>query len=148
MAMIRSSPSLAALQATCSARGIRLTINRKRILKILHKAHRPLSAYEIIAHLSRSLGKPVGPPSVYRVLELLVKKSLLVRLESRNAYVLCSHLDHDHEHVIFSCRLCGQTWECPDASIRTLLADHAEKIDFITEHQVIELSGLCGGCRA
>ncbi len=146
--MARSSLSLAGLQATCSARGIRLTVNRNRILKVLHQARRPLSAYEIIADLSRSLGKSVGPPSVYRVLELLVEKSLLVRLESRNAYVLCSHLDHDHEHVIFSCRLCGQTWECSDAHIRTLLDDHADKIDFTTEHQIIELSGLCAACRA
>ncbi len=146
--MARSSHSLAALQATCSDRGIRLTANRNHILKILHRARRPLSAYEIIARLSRLLSKPVGPPSVYRVLELLVKKSLLVRLESRNAYVLCSHLDHDHEHVIFSCRLCGQAWERSDAHIRSLLNDHAGQIDFLTEHQTIELSGLCAACRS
>ena len=145
--MTRSSHSLAALQETCSARGIRLTANRDHILKILHRARRPLSAYEIIDRLSRLLGKPVGPPSVYRVLELLVKKSLLVRLESRNAYVLCGHLDHDHEHIIFSCRLCGHIWEHPDARIRSLLDDYADQIDFVTEHQTIELSGLCAGCR-
>ena len=73
--------------------------NSEIVAATLRKAGRPLTAYEVLDAL-KGMGVS-GPPTVYRALDKLIADGRVHRLESLNAFVLCSH-SHDNDAAAFA----------------------------------------------
>ena len=125
-----------------------LSPHSKKVLELLSKNDKPLSAYEILDKL-HSFGIK-APSTVYRALEPLVERALVHRIESINAFVAC-HSDHDgHNHThparFAVCRSCGNAEEIHDHRLSSLLGELAKSLKFTVEREMIELLGLCRQC--
>ncbi|MBB4008007.1 Fur family transcriptional regulator [Allorhizobium taibaishanense] len=127
-----------------------LTRNQSLVFQALEKAEGPLSAYTILDKLRDSGFR--APLQVYRALEKLLEFGLVHRLESLNAFVVCSHLQHDcchHGTVAFAiCNRCGQVQEFHDHSIDHRLQDWSKARGFKAEKTTIEIRGVCENCLA
>ena len=135
--------------AICRLRGAQMTPLRIAVLKILWSADRPLGAYEIRDLLSgsKTLARKVAAPSIYRTLDFLCELGIVVRIESRNAYVACMHPEHDHACVFLVCDNCGDATEIENAAIERLINADAKRLGFAVKHRVVELSGVCAPCQ-
>jgi Fur family zinc uptake transcriptional regulator len=122
--------------------------NETNVEKILAKAHKPLSAYDIIPQMPKKRGHAVAPVTVYRALQHLTTHGIVTRIESKNAYILCRHPHKEHDCLFFICRTCGNTTEAPDDGIRKLLRKEAKNLGFGINKQILEVVGLCKGCAA
>lgn len=109
------------------------------VLSILRASPRPLGAY-VIARRSRSLGVPLAPNQVYRILGRL--KGRVRRVETLNAYFE----DESDAPAVTICRCCGRA--------RTLgielLGDHIARLGreagFRTANAIVEIEGTCPDC--
>ena len=81
--------ALTAAENHCQALGVNLTAQRRQVLGLVWRSHRPIGAYEIINALAMIDGKRVAPPTVYRALDFLTKQGLIHRVESLNAFIGC-----------------------------------------------------------
>lgn len=138
------------VESACRGRGLQMTALRREIVGIFAQAQQPLGAYAIIQKLSEAQNRVVAPPTVYRTLDFLVENGFVVKIESRQAYVACDHVGHDHDHhgIVFSCTKCGRTIEVESASVVSSLAALAEKLQFKSERTIFEVEGLCSTCRS
>ena len=101
------SDVLESAETICKTRGVRLTEQRKSVLEALAASHVPASAYDILDRLNRVRKERdetmLAPVSIYRALEFLMDNGIIHRIESRNAYVACTHRADEHSDVtIFS----------------------------------------------
>ena len=124
----------------------KLGLNEVALQKIMAKAEKPLSAYDLIPLLSKHNGHTVAPVTVYRGLNHLALHGLVTRIESLNAYVLCSHPQDEHNCLFFICRNCGTATEAPDGGISRLLRKEAEDLGFGIKKQILEVVGVCKNC--
>jgi len=127
---------------------VKLGINEAHVQKILAKATKPLSAYDIIPLLAKLVGHAVAPTTIYRALQGLEQKGIVTRIESRNAYTLCRHPHENHDCLFFICRQCGAATEAPDNTVSQLLRKEAGKLGFGINRQILEVVGLCKRCAA
>lgn len=139
--------ALARVEQRCALRGLRLTPLRRNVMKALAETHAPLGAYDIVQQLAAA-GDPVPPMSVYRVLDFLVAEGLAHRIESRNAYLACTH-PHDAEEVVvfLICERCGLTREVASHAVGRDLAWAARAAGFEPRQRVLEVAGTCAQCR-
>lgn len=138
-----------ALAATlCGERGARLTALRRTILELLWSQGSPMGAYELMGRLKSEIGRPIGPPTIYRALDFLMAQGLVTRIESRNAYVPCAHPERKHDCMFFICSNCGASAELEDPRIEQLLSEHASVLGFSAARRVIEVEGACARCIA
>jgi Fur family zinc uptake transcriptional regulator len=137
------------VEAACRGRGLQMTALRRDVLGIFAEAGQPLGAYAIIQKLSEAQHRIVAPPTVYRTLDFLVDNGFVVKIESRQAFVACDHLDHGHDHhgIVFSCGKCGNTVEVESLAIDAEVSRVAERLGFRSERKVIEVDGLCASCQ-
>jgi len=137
---------LRAAEARCVG-GASLTASRRRVLEIVWESHRPVGAYDILDRLAAD-GKQAKPPTVYRALNFLLEQGLVHRLESLNAYIGCGASRADgHAAQFLICRTCGTAVELDDPTLRTALDRAAQDSGFTVDRRVVELSGICAGCR-
>jgi Fur family zinc uptake transcriptional regulator len=129
----------------CRQRGIRLTDQRKIVLRLLCESDKPLSAYDLLDQM-RGLVRRPAPPTVYRALDFLLEQGLAHKLETLHAYVGCSHPEHPHVGQFLICGDCGEVAEVEDASIARSLQAAGEAAGFHTKRPVVELLGTCGRC--
>lgn len=141
---------IAQVESACADRGLQMTALRREIVGILAGADQPLGAYTIIQKLSEAQNRIVAPPTVYRTLDFLVDNGFVVKIESRQAYVACDHLGHDHDHhgIVLSCTRCGRTVEIDSHAVDREIAAVAERLAFRIERKVLEVDGRCGECQA
>ncbi len=138
----------AKVESLCAKRGLQMTALRREVVGIFADAGQPLGAYAIIQKLSESQKRIVAPPTVYRTLDFLVDNGFVVKIESRQAYVACNHLGHDHDHhgIVFSCVKCGRTVEIESRAVDGEVAAIAERLHFKIERKVFEVDGTCAEC--
>lgn len=137
---------IALAASLCDARGAQLTVLRRQILELLWESRRPTGAYELIDALKRKNLRPVGPPTVYRALEFLITQGLVIKIESRNAYIPCAHPERQHGCLLFICQNCGASDEIEDHRIESMLADDAAVLGYRVVRRVIEVEGVCPKC--
>ena len=126
-----------------------MTALRRDVVGIFAEADQPLGAYAIIQKLSDAQKRSIAPPTVYRTLDFLVENGFVVKIESRQAFVACDHLGHDHDHhgLLFSCGKCGRATEIDSSAIDGEVAAIAKKLAFAVERKVFEIDGFCADCR-
>ena len=137
------------VETACLTRGVQMTALRREVVGIFAEAEQPLGAYAIIQKLSAVQNRIVAPPTVYRTLDFLVENGFVVKIESRQAYVACDHIGHDHDHhgIVFSCGKCGRTVEIDSHAVDHEIAAIAAKLGFKIERKVFEVDGICADCK-
>lgn len=137
---------IALAASLCDARSAQLTAIRRQVLELLWEARRPIGAYELMDALKNRNTRPVGPPTVYRALDFLIAQGLVVKVESRNAYVPCAHPERQHGCLLFVCQRCGASDEIEDPRFEALLADDAAALGYQVVRRIIEVEGVCPIC--
>lgn len=136
---------VALAEAECRAKGLRLTQVRRRVLEILLSKHRAMGAYDVLDVL-REEGLGSQPPVAYRALEFLVSNGFAHRVERLNAFVACTHADHNHAPAFLICRGCKTVVELDSTQPRQAIAAAAQVVGFTVERAAIEAEGLCPPC--
>ncbi len=134
-------------ELVCERRAQKFTPIRRQVLQALLSSHRPLGAYEVIDELAKSMPRP-APITVYRALDFLMDNGLVHRIESRNAYLACSH-DHDVGTMVafLICERCGSVGEIPAATVAQSLNAAARSFGFAPKLSVVEITGICAHCQ-
>ena len=134
-------------ESLCRERGVRLTEQRKTVLRLLSMSDKPLSAYELLDRM-RGVFKNPAPPTVYRALDFLLEQGLVHKLESLHAYVGCAHPEHPHASQFLICDDCGEVAEVEDPGMDKSLNALRKTFGFRTKRPVMELLGTCAQCIA
>ena len=134
------------VRAACARRSLQLTPARAGVVAIISEHAGPLGAYAIIEALAKREGKPIAPPTVYRALDFLIEHGFLHRIESRNMFAPCAHVDHAHRAILLSCETCGRSVEIEDERVGAAIDNAAQGAGFSPGAGVIEVAGLCGEC--
>ncbi|UWU13822.1 transcriptional repressor [Rhizobium sullae] len=132
--------ALDAVDKTCREPGLQFTTIRRQVMETLIRAGQPLGAYELMGALQDSLGRRLMPPTVYRALEFLQEQHFVSRIESRNAFVPCAHLDHPHACVFFICDNCGASADVEDRTIECAVARDTASLEFRIARRVVRPS--------
>ena len=107
------------------------------------RGHKPLGAYEILDVLSEE-GFSSSPPIAYRVLDFLIEKGLVHKIQGLNSFIACAYAGCAHIPAFVICRNCDNVAEVkgeesfPKASNSSL--------DFKIENAMIEILGICSTC--
>ncbi|MEQ8663114.1 MAG: Fur family transcriptional regulator [Gammaproteobacteria bacterium] len=137
--------ALARAETVCAARGERLTPQRRQVLELVWRSHRPVKAYDLLERLSRP-GRRAAPPTVYRALDFLREAGLIHRLESLNAFIGCARPDLRHAAQFLICTRCGAVAEMDDAALTAKIDANARRLGFKVDDEKIEVSGTCRDC--
>ncbi len=131
----------------CTGRGQKFTPIRRQVLGALLSSHRPLGAYEVIEELAKNSTRP-APITVYRALDFLMENGLVHRIESRNAFLACSH-NHDETAVgaFLICDACGSVGEIPSTALAQTFSDAVRGTGFSPKLSVVEITGTCVHCQ-
>lgn len=121
-----------------------LSPHSKKTLEVLHKGGKPLSAYELLAKLTKFGIK--APQTVYRALDALVQRGLVHRIETLNAFVACHNHAGDNCAQFAVCRECGAVTEIHDHRLSDAIKTLAKSLSFSIEREMLELVGLCQAC--
>jgi len=135
---------LARAEALCAERGVRLTVQRRRVLELVCRAARPIGAYEILDQIRD--GAPAAPPTVYRALDFLQEQGLVHKLETQHAYVGCTHPEHPHMSQFLICADCGDVTELENEAIAGSLRSVAAETGFEPRRPIVEVIGTCSTC--
>jgi Fur family ferric uptake transcriptional regulator len=124
--------------------GIRKTKQRKAVLAVLEGAARPLSASDICSQTEKN-GETVWLSTVYRILELLVKKGAVAKITVMNsdmALYEVNRFQHKHYAICVSCRKIISMNNCPMEQFIPKLEDD----DFHVTGHNLEIYGYCKDC--
>jgi Fur family transcriptional regulator, zinc uptake regulator len=138
--------ALAAAEALCERRNLRLTPLRRRVLELVWASHHPIGAYDILDRLGQERGR-VAPPTVYRTLAFLAEHGLVHRIDTLNAFVGCARPGASHRAYFLICRRCRSAAEFEDERVADALGRFVARAGFHLEAETVELSGLCRRCR-
>ena len=137
--------SLEAIRSTCRERGIRLTVARERVLRILAKAEHAMKAYSILEQV-RQDSPNAAPPAVYRALDFLQAQGWAVKLNSINAFVLRPP-GTGANAAFLVCKKCGSVEALRSPMAREELLAIAAAAGFAPSVEALEVTGLCRKCR-
>ena len=136
---------IARAERTCERRGSKLTGQRREILSSVAQSHSAVGAYDIIERMAEHGPRP-APITVYRALDFLLAHGLVHKIESRNAFVACSHSHEGQPAALLICETCGTVSELDAPEIFERLTEKAKARKFSPAHTMIEISGTCGAC--
>lgn len=127
---------------------MQLTLNQRRVLRVLEEADRPLGAYAVLHHL-----RPHGiaaPTQIYRALDKLTEYGLVYRLASINAFVARARPgDSASCLTVFTiCDCCGRIEQLASEALCRDLRQWAGKQSFVLDTRAaLEIRGRCSECR-
>ena len=126
----------------------KLTKNQALVFHALEGAEKPLGAYDLLDSL-RGDGLR-SPLQIYRALDKLIGLGLVHRLESLNAFVVCTNTgEKQPESAAFTiCTACGKVCELNDPGLARQLVQLAGEAGFVLERSTVEMRGLCADCQA
>src|SRR5687767_5816975 len=101
---------LSRAERVCERRGSRLTDGRRDVLACVASSHSVAGAYDIIERMAAQGPRP-APITIYRALDFLLAHGLVHKIESRNAFVACSHPHGDEPAALLICEGCGMVSE-------------------------------------
>ena len=82
---------IAEAEILCTAVGARLTPLRKEVLELILNASAPMGAYDLLAKIKGQTDRPAASTYSLSNFRLLIRKGLIHRLTSINAYIPCCH---------------------------------------------------------
>jgi Fur family transcriptional regulator, ferric uptake regulator len=136
------------LQAELSKRGIRLTRQRRVLLRVMETAQRHLDAHDLLRQ-ARKFDPQVNRVTVYRTIDLLKRHGLIDELDllhlrgDRHFYE--SHAARDHIHV--ACLRCGKVREFESGLFEQLKQQIERDLHIKITVSRTEIGGYCDTCR-
>ena len=124
--------------------GLKKTKPRESVLSVLEHAKRPLSAMEICAEVEKD-GEGAWLSTVYRILELFVKKGVVVKIAVMNnetALYELNRFQHKHYAVCLGCRKILTMDNCPMEKFIPKIQDS----EFHVLGHNLEIYGYCKDC--
>ena len=134
------------VHSVLSQAGLKRGGARERVIELLASKPCALSAVEIEDEL-RSLGRPTGRASIYRVLDLLVEHGLAERVEvgDGQARFERSHPDGDHHHHLV-CDRCGRLVAFDDPGLERAIDRLSDRLGVRIDSHDVLLHGACQRC--
>jgi len=130
------------------ASGLGHTPNRQHVLEVIGNNSSPLSAQQIFDTLSRT--DNINRVTVYRILELLVDKGLVDRINGGGrsfVYGLAPNENHP-AHPHFYCKSCGNL-ECLNPQSLNVDLQHMQRtFAGLIENVEVRVDGVCKNCLA
>lgn len=128
----------------CSKAGKSVTPQRMAIIKQLSKSSHGISAYDLLAQVNAA-GHEFNISTIYRVLDFWGEMGVVHKIESNNTYLICNDSHDNHLHILFHCIKCHEIEESCQFSKQISIPDNKKFI--AKKNQVVELQGLCSGCK-
>ncbi len=136
------------LQMQLAGRGIRMTAQRRAILKVIETASKHLDASQILRK-ARALDNSVDRSTVYRTLDLLKRQGLIDELDlmhlNGEGHYYERKLGRDHIHM--ACLRCGKITEFVSETFESLKNQLERDCRFHIVVSRLEVGGYCAGCR-
>ncbi len=126
--------------------GLKATLPRLKILKILEATEHPHMSAEDVYKDLLSMGEEVGLATVYRVLTQFEAAGLVLRHNfegGRSVFEINQGSHHDH----MVCLECGKVFEFYDTTIEERQHKIAEKAGFHIDDHSLYLYGVCEGMK-
>ena len=136
----------AQVSAEFSARGLRLTRQRRAVLDAIAAAPSSLSALQVY-DAAREQCPELGLTTVYRTLEVLAEIGALRRVHGPDHCESFVPASAAHGHTVV-CSACGRVTEFTACDMRGITDAAARETGYrITDH-FLQLGGLCAACSA
>ena len=136
------------LQTQLASRGIRMTAQRRAILRVIETASKHLDASQILRK-ARALDDSVDRSTVYRTLDLLKRQGLIDELDlmhlNGEGHYYERKLERDHIHM--ACLRCGKITEFVSETFESLKNQLERDCRFHIVVSRLEVGGYCAGCR-
>lgn len=126
--------------------GLKNSIQKDYILKVLYFSKKHLTAEEISNEIKENYNVSIGIATVYRAMKFLHDMKLVNMLDigdSSTRYEL--NLSEHHDHLI--CESCGKIVEFRDDLIENQQELVAKKNNFILKEHIMTIYGLCENCQ-
>ncbi|MFW5658294.1 MAG: Fur family transcriptional regulator [Bacteroidota bacterium] len=129
------------LRDLISAKGIKVTPQRMRVLEAVYKLNNHPTAENILDYIRKN-DPNIGSGTVYKVLETLVKNNLIKKVKTENDVMRYDGVLENHHHLY--CIQCDYIEDYNNEKLDKLLADFFEenKIDnFKIEDIKVSITG-------
>ena len=140
-----ASEELDVLENYISKHNLKITHQRRAVLKVFLESEKHVSAEELYNTISK-LETKIGLATVYRTLALLTKSGLASEMDfgdGQKRYEHCYMHEH-HDHMV--CTECGKIIEFNHPLIEKFQEEVAAQQNFtITSHK-LDLIGTCSDC--
>ncbi len=136
------------LESQLVGHGVRMTRQRRILLKIIEDAERHLNAATIL-ELARKQDPGVDRVTVYRTLGLLKKHGLideldLLHIRGEGHFYETRPL---RQHLHIACLNCGMVTEFESPYFEKMKAQLTRELDFSFSFARVEIGGYCRRCR-
>ncbi len=135
------------LQAYFSERGIRMTQQRRAILRVMETASKHLDAAQLLRK-AKKLDPQVDRSTVYRTLRLLKRQGLIDELDlmhlNGEKHYYERKLNRDHIHM--ACLRCGKIMEFVSDVFDALKGEVERDCRFHIVVSRLEIGGYCAAC--
>jgi Fur family ferric uptake transcriptional regulator len=124
--------------------GLKKTKPRDSVLSVLEHAKKPLSAMDICAEIEKK-GDTAWLSTIYRILNLFVKKGIAVKMTIPNTEMAVYELNrfqHKHYAICLSCHKILSMENCPMEEFIPKIKDSNFQV---TGHN-LEVYGYCSKC--
>lgn len=123
--------------------GLKVTENRKQVLKVLEEEQGPLSADEIFQKMKQQ--NSLDYSTVYRILSIFTKKNIILKNVGGNGIAYYQLNDDNHSHYLI-CSQCHKKVMIEGCPLEEISQKLVEKTGFhITGHN-LEFIGECPDC--
>jgi Fur family ferric uptake transcriptional regulator len=137
------------LQAHCAERGIRMTQQRRAILRVMETAKKHLDAAQLLRKAQR-LDATVDRSTVYRTLQMLKRQGLIDELDLMHIHGEGHYYERklNRDHIHMACLRCGRIMEFVSDVFDTLKRQVERDCSFQIVVSRLEIGGYCSACRA
>ncbi len=131
-----------------TAKGVRLTAQRRAVVEIIQQANKHLDAASLLEEAQKREAS-IDRATVYRTLDLLKKLRLVDELDlmhlngEKHYYEVRARRDHLH----LACFQCGRIEEFESPLFEELKAEIAREKGFEIQVVRMEVGGRCSSCR-
>lgn len=126
-------------------KGLRVTKPRSIILKTIYDSNEPISAEEIY-NLIEENNHDLNLSTVYRNLNTLVDKNVLLKNTDMDGISFFQLNIHDHKHFI-TCLKCGKRVTIENCPIEKFSNEIEDQTGFTIRSHNFEFTGICPECK-
>ena len=132
----------------CAERGIRLTQQRRAILRVIETASKHLDAAQLLRR-ARTIDPSVDRSTVYRTLSLLKRNGLIDELDLMHIHGEGHYYERrvSQDHIHMACLRCGKISEFVSETFEKLKQQLERDCDFRIAVTRLEVGGYCAVCR-
>ena len=126
--------------------GLKNSIQKDYILKVLYFSKEHLTAEDISNKIKENYNVSIGIATVYRAVKFLHDMKLVNMLDVGDSSIRYElNLSEHHDHLI--CESCGKIVEFRDDLIENQQELVAKKNNFILKEHIMTIYGLCENCQ-